>query len=677
MADEGRIHQEVSGTVTGNVVQANTIGQVVVNAPTPRSFALAEEVPEPPRHYTNFAPELTAITTAVRPAAGEFGPHVQVVTGQPASGKTGLVCKWAEEHGEHYPGGVFFARLTEEPDTYQVLACWLSSYFDYAYRELPPGLAGIRKLWRSKTRDRRVLLVLDDAGSYEDVETLLPGRGESAVLVVSIDEVTRFSAGLAARPIRLTPLHDDQALALLGKRIGRERVETEQDAAIELVKICGRLPGPLNIVGAVLDLDPHLTIAAQVQRLTEQGVLTHLGLNVIYDAAYDRLTPDEQRAYHALGAHPGAQLVISADAIAAAIDLDVPATERALDKLYTVSLAGKRGAGRYQLNSLVAEHAAARAGTDLATLRARAIAYYRDLGLRCAEKLMPNRGWWPDIVPLADANIAQAWLVSNGAAILASAEEAARCGDQLSVVQLCLVSWPLDTIGSNPARTVRLNQLGVAAAAALDNDLLSSVMYTQLGFGYRDQGDRPHATEAFEAAMRLGTNASMASAMEGLALMLRNHGDTARARTLLIRNLELADHILAENPTDGSAQRRHRMARFHLATVLPPEAAVPELREVLAAFAGEIRNQAKINLWLGRKLIESGDGAGAIDPLRAAAELAASSGLTRERGLAYEALADADTANAQAHLREASSILRLEFPDDEARVRARMTEPGS
>ncbi len=244
-------------------------------------------------------------------------------------------------------------------------------------------------------------------------------------------------------------------------------------------------------------------------------------------------------------------------------------------------------------------------------------------------------------------------------------------------MRLCLVSWPLDTIGSNPARTVRLNQLGVAAAAALEDDLLSSVMYTQLGFGYRDQGDRPRATEAFEAAMRLGTNASKATAMEGLALMLRNQGDTAQACTLLTDNLELAEQILAENPADLSARRRHRMARFHLATVLPPEAAVPELRDVLAAFAGEQRNQAKINLWLGRKLIEAGDGAGAIDPLRAAAELASSSGLTRERGLAYEALADADTANAQTHLREASNILRLEFPDDEARVRARMTEPGS
>lgn len=106
------------------------------------------------------------------------------------------------------------------------------------------------------------------------------------------------------------------------------------------------------------------------------------------------------------------------------------------------------------------------------------------------------------------------------------------------------------------------------------------------------------------------------------------------------------------------------MARFHLATVLPPEDAVPELRDVLAAFDGDQRNQAKINLWLGRKLIE-------------AAELAESSKLTREHGLAYEALADADTANAQAHLREASRILRLGFPDDEKRVRARMTEPGS
>ena len=676
MAEQGRIHQDVSGTVTGNVVQANNIGQVIVNGPQ-REVALAEEVPEPPRHYTNFAPELTTITNTVRPADGDPGPHVQVVTGQPASGKTGLVCQWAKEHGEHYPDGVFYVRLTKEPDIYQVLAGWLTYYFGYAHHELPPGLAGLRKLWRSKTRGKRMLVVIDDAASYEDVEALLPGRGESAVLVVSIDEVVRFSARLAARPIRLTPLHDDQALALLGRRIGRQRVDAERDAAIELVKICGRSPGPLNIVGAVLDLDPHLTIAAQVERLTEQGVLTHLGLSVIFDAAYDRLTPDEQRAYHALGAHPGARLVAGLDAVAAAIGLDVPATERALDKLYTVSLAGKPGAGRYQLNRLVAEHAAARAGADLAALRAGFIAYYRDLGLRCAETLMPNRGWWPGITPLEDRAIAQAWLVTNGPAIHASAEASANAGDHLSVVLLCLANWPLDTLGGNPARMVRLNQLGVAAATALGNDLLRSIMYTQLGFGYRDQSDWPHATEAFETAMRLGTNASTATATEALALMLRNQGEPARARTLLTRNLELADRIRAENPDEASAERRHRMARFHLATVLPPEQAVPELREVRVAFDGDQRNQAKINLWLGRKFIESGDVAAAIAPLLAAADLAESSKLTREHGLAHEALADADTANAHAHLREASRILRLGFPDDEARVRARMTEPGS
>ena len=98
---------------------------------------------------------------------------------------------------------------------------------------------------RSVTRGRQVLVVIDNAARYDDIEALMPSRGESAVLVVSIDELKQLMARHGLHPIRLTPLGEDEALALLGTRIGRERVDAELEAATELVHVCERLPLPL------------------------------------------------------------------------------------------------------------------------------------------------------------------------------------------------------------------------------------------------------------------------------------------------------------------------------------------------------------------------------------------------------------------------------------------------
>ncbi|HEY4021442.1 MAG TPA: hypothetical protein VGM75_22325, partial [Pseudonocardiaceae bacterium] len=549
MSDDREISLEMSGQVAGNVVQAGVIhGDVTFNAPAAREVAVAEEVPDPPRHYTNFRPQLDTITDRMLPAVSGAGPNVEVIVGQPGSGRTGLACKWAAEHGQDYPDGSYFAQLAEETDAYQILADWLTSYFGYSFRELPTGLAGVRKLWRSKTKNKRVLVVIDDASSYADVEVLLPGQGASAVLVVSVGQLTRFVTERAVRPIKLTPLGKNQALALLGTRIGRDRVDAEQEAAAELARICDWSPTPLNIVAAILAIDQHLTIAAQVKRLKDQGVLTHLGLNVVYDAAYDRLAEDGKQVYRALGAHPGQPMPVRVEAVAAALDIDVDEAQRALDKLFTASLAGKPSSGGYRLSSLVAEHAAAKAGAEVAALRGAFITYYRDYGLRCAERLTPNRGWWRGITPVGDREIALSWLIDNGAAIVVAAQAALRSRDYHSVVLLCLASWPLDTLTGNPARMVRLNEFGVEAANELGDDLFRSIMYTQLGFGYRDQCDWVKATETFKIAMTLGTPESMASAMEALGLMHRKQGQPEQARPLLADNLKLADQILNAQP---------------------------------------------------------------------------------------------------------------------------------
>jgi tetratricopeptide (TPR) repeat protein len=670
------IHQQFSGSAE-NVVQIAHADHVHL-AIQELKRSQAYEVPVPVRHYTNFDTQRKAVTATLRPLSGDLGPAIMLISGEPGSGKTQLASQCAYENSDRYSDGIFYAPLAETSDPQSTLTGWLSHYYDYGYNELPPSLSGVQRLWRSVTRGKRVLVVIDDALKAEDAEALLPGHGESAALVVSTGRFDQFIARHAVHEIKLSPLQEDQALALLGHRIGQERVAAERESAKKLAEICGYLPGPLNISGAMLSRDEHRKIAALVRRLTNKGVVTHLGLTVLYDAAFDRLSAEAKQVYRVLGAHPGAHLMIGVPAVASVLGMDPDDAEEALDELFEASLVGSNGAARYQLSTLVATHAATKASGDLVRFRESFVAYYRDYGLRCAEKLTPNRGFWRGITPVADRTQALDWLVGNGPAIVASAVAAEEAGADESVVMLCLASWPLDILSGNLARMVRLNLLGVEAARNLGNDALRSVLHTQLGFGYRDQKKWALARDAFETAMTLGTRESMATGREGLALMYRNQGQPEQARPLLVENLEIAKTILADKPQDPSARRRVRLARFHLSTVESPAVAVRELREVLTEFAKDEdeRNQAKVNYWLGLKLLAGGAGPAAVEPLTAATELARSNKMAREEGVAHRALADADPDNAEAHLREASRILRVGFPDDDAEVQARMTELG-
>jgi len=54
-----------------------------------------------------------------------------------------------------------------------------------ADERIPPDVAGRASVYRSLLRDRQALVVLDNAGSEEQVRPLLPGGGTSKVLITA------------------------------------------------------------------------------------------------------------------------------------------------------------------------------------------------------------------------------------------------------------------------------------------------------------------------------------------------------------------------------------------------------------------------------------------------------------------------------------------------------------
>src|SRR5207244_11637028 len=62
----------------------------------------------------------------------------------------------------------------------------------------------------------------------------------------------------------------EEALQLLARIVGRGRLDAEPKAATELMRLCGHLPLAVRIAAAKLASRPGMSIAALVERLTDE-----------------------------------------------------------------------------------------------------------------------------------------------------------------------------------------------------------------------------------------------------------------------------------------------------------------------------------------------------------------------------------------------------------------------
>ncbi|MEU8580271.1 NB-ARC domain-containing protein [Streptomyces abikoensis] len=149
----------------------------------------------------------------------------------------------------HFPDGQFAIDLrgmdTQPVQPRDSLARLLRA-LGVAETAVPSGTDDRSGLLRSVLRDRRVLLVLDNAADEDQVRPLLPSHGPSLTLVTSRHAV----AGLeAVHRIELALLRREEAVELLTRIIGPERVRQEGQAARDLTELCGHLPLAVRIAG--------------------------------------------------------------------------------------------------------------------------------------------------------------------------------------------------------------------------------------------------------------------------------------------------------------------------------------------------------------------------------------------------------------------------------------------
>ncbi|MBT2389499.1 tetratricopeptide repeat protein [Streptomyces sp. ISL-1] len=200
--------------------------------------------------------------------AGRKAPRARVllIAGRPGSGRTALAEELASRLAEGYPDGVLRARLTEPGGRRVPMESAAREMLDSLGIASPPGADEdeLTEMVRAALAERRMLLLLDDAGDAEQVDPLLPDNPDCLAVAVSEGPLTAIPD---VRPCTLGGMDAKSAIELLSTFTGSVRITVDPQAAESIAEECGGLPAALVLVGGWLAARPRASVADVAKRL--------------------------------------------------------------------------------------------------------------------------------------------------------------------------------------------------------------------------------------------------------------------------------------------------------------------------------------------------------------------------------------------------------------------------
>jgi len=440
---------------------------------------------------------------------------VSAVSGMAGVGKTALVVHWAHRVRDRFSDGQLYVNLRGyDPDrpvpSDEALARLLDG-LGVPRSDQPTEVDERAARYRTEVAGRRLLIVLDNAATVEQVRPLLPGTGPCAALVTSRDSLAGLVAVHGAHRMELDVLSPAEAQALLRRQIGA-RAGAEPAAVTALIRRCARLPLALRIAAELAVSRPATPLADLADELAdEQGRLDALdaggdpraAVTAAFSWSLRHLAPAAARTFRLLGLHPGADF--DSHAVAALAGDDPAAARQALTSLVRAHLVQAIGRDRYGMHDLLRAYAAGLAAGQIPEAERRAAAgrlfdHYLAAAAAAADRLYPAEAphpSWPSArgstVTPADQDAARQWLDTERGCLVAVAAHTAQHG------------WPAHTIS------------------------LSATLSRYLDGGHRTEALTVH-THAHRAAQQVADHAGQARAARRLAdayLGLRRPGPAA------------------------------------------------------------------------------------------------------------------------------------------------------
>ncbi|GLZ42731.1 helix-turn-helix domain-containing protein [Actinokineospora sp. NBRC 105648] len=617
--------------------------------------------------------------------AGPSPRHTAVVIGvhgPPGVGKTAFAVSAGHRLVDRYPDGCVFLNLrgmdTDRLSPEHALGRLLVT-LGIAEGKLPDGVEDRAGLYRSLLRDRRMLLVLDNAADEAQVRPLVPSSAGTLVLVTS----RRVLSGLeAVVRVPLAVLRGDAAVRLLGSIIGARRAAAEPEATARVADLCGNLPLALRIAGNRLVTRPHWPVAHLVAQLEDQRrrltALTAGDLQVrsAFEVSYRQCDRSTQAVFRLLSLVPAPEVSVEAVAVLAEVDPDT--AERRLDELVEASLLEPGHVpGRYTSHDLLRVFAGERLALEETPPRIRAaelrvVHWALSVGTGAGMLLSPPSDTadepTPGAVGLTTRAEAVDWLDNEQPRWLCAVRRGMELGRYEEVLAFSRAMHWYSEIRADPELWREVFAHGVAAARALGRRRDEAVQLNFLGWALtltrsrnaealaahesawraaRETGDRNEEAWALQYCGRTelveGKPAEATEYIRPAIALFDELGDRL-GKFVTLSILGLALHQLGDYP---AAIEAHRFTAAFFRT--------PEMRPHANLLAMAL-------LRLADTLEASGDLAAARDAFRESRELAATAHYPHVRALAAfgQARSDralGDWAAARRNLEDASRIL--------------------
>jgi tetratricopeptide (TPR) repeat protein/transcriptional regulator with XRE-family HTH domain len=359
------LQEQLDAHAAGSPLASSAIPQIPT-APGPA--LIPRQLPQATRHFVGRHAELESLTRLLDQAAEMPGALViSAIAGTAGVGKTALAVRWAHHVADRFPDGQLYVNLRGyDPSGKPVAPADALTGFLRALGvpgpQIPAEPDERAAQYRTLMAPRRILVVLDNAGSVEQARPLLPGTASCLALVTSRDAL----AGLVARDgaerldLDLLPLAD--AVGLLRELIGG-RVDADTEAAAVLAAHCARLPLALRVAAELAAARPAATLAHLAGELTDQRRLDLLdaggdsrtAVRAVFSWSYQHLAPGAAQGFRLTGLHPGPDF--DQYAVAALTGMTAGQANDLLGVLARAYLIHATGPGRYSMHDLLRSYA--------------------------------------------------------------------------------------------------------------------------------------------------------------------------------------------------------------------------------------------------------------------------------------------------------------------------------
>lgn len=599
---ENHTHNELAASAT-NVVQARDItGDVHIHTPD-AALPVPRQLPSGVGHFVDREDSLRGLHTWLDTPPDRAAP-ANVIAGIGGVGKTTLAAHWARQVRERFPDGDLYIDLRGYHSERSLSA---AEALDHVLRalgvsgeRLPAALDAKAALYRSLLHGRRMLVVLDNAATAEQIRPLLPGSPTCRVLVTSRSHLTGLMVNEGAHRMPLDVLPPERAVELLEQVVG-ERARDEPQSTAALAGYCGHLPLALRIAAERLVMSPHLTVAELVEELAEEherldaldsGEDEFTNVRTVFSWSYHALQPDAARMFRLLGLVTGPDISSAAAAVLAG--LSVPRARRLLDALVGAHLLQSTGPHRYRFHDLLRVYSAHCANEDEAAAErrnalSRLFTWY-SYSLEAATRvIIPHFSRIPLDFPeptapapdFPDRLTALHWCDAERANLVAAVRQAADVGEYsfawripVSLLAYFLVRRPLSD-------WITTHEVGLEAVRHGGDELAEVWLRNSIAIAHRELGQYDTALDCFRTALEgwrgAGLKWAQAWALRDIGFVHHLLGQDTEAVTTLKE--ALAIH-LEEGDTWGEASALGNLATAHI-SLGEFDKALPELHRSL------------------------------------------------------------------------------------------------